>query len=394
MSSARIAGTVLSLLMLLSCGTKDAPDGAGEVCEDEGKACTCKGDGTPKKGVYACDGDDDRMCLCEEESPSTSDDAGKPQKDGGKVGSGDTPKDAGEKPGKSDAALPATTDGGAPPTSTPTTPFTGPVDGDPSKPMVSIPGVPCGAGKGGFGAAPPTVKIGGRDVVVFYPCAHEGAAVTFLFTLHGTLQEAQKVSFTLNAGPFHTLADSHNIIYVLPKAVGTQWGREDNGTDLPHIHEVIDWVYTTFGEKFDIRSMWAQGGSWGAFYLSSTLACDAKLEKRLRGVRLIVGGGCPSCSNRLSCIVAQQELEKGMGMMMTPEQRETVSNASGISPFATQHGCSAKMGPTDVGNTKYWSWPECDKGWVHSYYLAPGQHADPWDPIAIKKTADEMKSIE
>jgi len=392
MSTARVVAAALALLVFTACGTKDPAASAEEVCSDEGKACTCPGTGgTKNKGSYACE-DGELVCACEESVAAEKVDAGSSKKDAGKGDSAPVEKvDAGKA-----GAAPASSgsDAGSPSAPVQQTPFTGPVDGDPSKPMVSVPGVPCGAGKGGFGAAPPTVKIGGRDVVLFYPCAHEGAAVTFLFTLHGTLQEAQKVAFTLNAGPFHTLADSHNIIYVLPKAVGSQWGREDNGTDLPHIYEVIDWVYTTFGDKFDIRSMWAQGGSWGAFYLASTLACDPKLEQRLRGVRLIVGGGCPPCSKRLSCIVAQQELEKGMGMALTPEQREMLADQSAISSYAQQHGCGAKMGPTDVGNTKYWSWPGCSKGWVHSYYLAPGQHADPWDPIAIKQTAEEMKSIE
>lgn len=243
-------------------------------------------------------------------------------------------------------------------------------------------------------AMPATIKIGGRDVVIVYPCAHEGASVTFLFTLHGTLQEAQKFSFTLNAGPFHRLADSHNVIYALPKAIGTQWGREDNGADLPHIMEVIDWVYTTFGSKFQIRSMWAQGGSWGAAYLSTTLACDQRLAQRLKGVRLIVGGGCPRCSDRLSCIVAQQELELGMGSMLMPEQREMYADKANITGFATSKGCKAKMGPTDVGNSKHWVWPNCNPGWVYSYWMGPGEHAAAWDPVAIEKTMQEMKSIE
>ncbi|MET0339454.1 MAG: hypothetical protein ABW252_00550 [Polyangiales bacterium] len=268
-----------------------------------------------------------------------------------------------------------------------------PVDGDPSKPLVSIPGVPCGPASG-RGSAHPTVKIGGRDVVVVYPCAREGASVTFLFTLHGTLQEAQKVPFTMNAGPFHRLADSHNVIYVLPKAIGTQWGNGDDGRDLPHIHEVIDWVYATFGSKWNIRSMWAQGGSWGAAYLSRTLACDPKLESRLKGVRLIVGGGCPRCSNRLSCIVAQQELEVGGGSALSPQQREERADRSAIPQYASSKGCSAKVGPEKVGNSQHWRWPGCNPGWVYSYYLGPGQHADPWDLPTITKTMDEMKSIE
>jgi hypothetical protein len=267
-------------------------------------------------------------------------------------------------------------------------------DGDPGKPMVSIPGVKCGVPQVSSTSLPPTVQIGNRDVVVTYPCAHEGAQVTLLFTLHGTLQDAQKIPFTMTSGPFYRLTDSHNIIYVLPKAIGTQWGNGDNGQDLPHLYDVVDWVYATFGTKFNIRSMWAQGGSWGAAYLSSTFACDPKFQTRLRGVRMVVAGGCPACSDRLSCIVAQQELERNNGNPMTPEQRNAAAEGANISPFAVMHGCSPKTGPADVGNTKHWQWPGCNSGFVHSYYLAPGKHADPWDPIAIEKTAQEMKSIE
>ena len=272
-------------------------------------------------------------------------------------------------------------------------PHMGPVDGDPSKPKVDVPGLKCGPLAGGFGAAPQTVKISNRDVVVAYPCANEGAAVTFFLFLHGTLQEAQKVSFTMNAFAIHKLIDSHNVIMALPKATGTQWGNGDNGVDLPHLYEVIDWVYATFGTKFSIRSMWAQGGSWGAAYLSR-FACDEKLKDRLRGIQLIVGGGCPACSDRLSCVVGQQELEKGMNMMLTPEQREMFADRSNIAPYAMRHGCGMKSGPTMVGNVSYWEWPNCQKGWVHSYYMAPGQHADAWDAAAVLKMTEEMKSTE
>ena len=152
-------------------------------------------------------------------------------------------------------------------------------------------------------------------------------------------------------------------------------------------------VPCSVNRKVTCAPSWAQGGSWGAFYLS-TFACDAKLQNRLNGVRMVVGGGCPRCSDRLSCIVAQQELEKGGGMMLTPEQREMYADMAGISSFATSKGCKPKMGPTDVGNTKYWSWPGCNPGWVYSYYMGPGEHAAPWDPVAVQKTMEEMKSIE
>jgi hypothetical protein len=387
------------LLCASGCGGESEPGKRDDdvSCEDEGETCACPDD-DESKGKYECR-DGEQVCECKD-SANAEEDAGSKTEvdaapargpDGSRPPPSDTRSDGGSNPpSKTDASAPAAPDAGTLPPPPP--PFTGMVDGDPAKPMVSVPGLPCGAPMGR--ATPPTIKIGGRDVVVVYPCAREGAAVTFLFTLHGTLQEAQKFSFTLNAGPFHRLADSHNVIYVLPKAVGTQWGREDMGTDLPHIHEVIDWVYATFGEKFNIRSMWAQGGSWGAAYLSSTLACDPKLEQRLKGVRLIVGGGCPRCSNRLSCIVAQQELEIGGGMAMSPEQREMAADKANINSYAMSKGCQGKMGPMTVGTSKHWVWPGCNKGWVYSYYMGPGQHADPWDAMTIEKTMTEMKSIE
>ncbi|HTU57738.1 MAG TPA: hypothetical protein VMF89_04875, partial [Polyangiales bacterium] len=144
-----------------------------------------------------------------------------------------------------------------------------PEDGDPAKPMVSIPDIACGVPRSPF----PTVKITDRDVAIAYPCAHEGAPVTFFLFVHGTLQEQMKISFTMNAYSVHELVDSHNIIVATPKAVGTQWGNGDNGVDLPHLHDVVNYVYDTFGPKFNIKSMWSHGGSWGARYLS-TFACD------------------------------------------------------------------------------------------------------------------------
>jgi len=311
-----------------------------------------------------------------------------PAKPTGAAGAGPVTPPPGAAPGNQPPPPPAMM-----PMAMPLAPFNGPLDGDPSKPMVDVPGLKCGNLAGGFGAAPQTVKISNRDVVIGYPCAHEGASVTFFLFLHGTLQEAQKVAFTMNAFAIHKLIDSHNVIVAVPKAVGTQWGREDNGTDLPHLYETIDWVYNTFGTKFSIRGMWSQGGSWGAAYLSQ-FACDPKLQDRLKGIQLIVGGGCPACSNRLSCIVGQQELEKGGGMALSPEMREMFADKSNISPYAMMHGCDAKMGPTMVGNTQYWAWPNCDKGWAHSYYMAPGEHADAWDAAAVLKMTEEMKGTE
>ena len=270
----------------------------------------------------------------------------------------------------------------------------GPVKGDPSKPMVSIPGAACGAPMVNFGQTVPTIKIDNRDVAVFYPCAHEGAPVTYFMFLHGTLQDGQKIPFTMNAWPVHTLIDQYNIVEVVPQAIGTQWGNGDNGQDLPFLYDVVDWVYANFGTKFDIRSMWIQGGSWGAFYLSTTFACDPKLQSRLNGVQLIVGNGCPTCANRMSCIVGQQEMQLGNGSALTDAQAEQYSDMFNIAPYASQHHCMAKTGPTDVGNVKWWDWPSCDHGWVYNYMMAPGQHADAWDPAAVLKVTQEMKAAE
>lgn len=308
---------------------------------------------------------------------------------GGAATAGTTAAAAGAAPG-------VTPMGGAPSMMPPPPAMTGPagpVDGDPSKPMVEIPGIPCGRPNISFASAAPTVKITDRDVAVAYPCAHEGAAVTFFLFVHGTLQEEQKIAFTMNAYAVHELVDSHNVIVVTPKAVGTQWGNGDNGVDLPHLHDVVKWTYDTFGTKFNIKSMWAHGGSWGAFYLS-TFACDPMLEDKLKGVYMVVGGGCPSCSNRLSCVVIQQELEKGMGMTLSPMQQEMLVDSANIAPYAMQHGCDAKMGPTNVGPVRTWDFPSCDPGWFHSYYLGPGEHADKLDQSAVVKLTDAMKATE
>jgi len=316
----------------------------------------------------------------------------------GVSGGGSTPPPA--TTGGAGAAAPAGMGGagmgGAGMVATPMNPFTGPLDGDPAKPMVAVPNVPCGAPNVSFAGAPAgnMVKITNRDVFVAYPCAHEGAAVTFYLAIHGTLNEGQKIPFTLTNFPVHTKVDSDNFIVVAPQAIDTQWGRMDNGMDLPHLHEVIDWVYATFSEKFSIRGMWASGGSWGSAYLS-TFACDPKLETRLTGVRMIVGSGCPSCSSRLSCIVGEQELEEGGGMMLTDAQKDARIMAQGVERYALMHGCDARTGPTNIGPVRAWNWPNCDAGWAHSYYLAPGQHADRWDdPMYVTHMVAEMKATD
>ncbi len=116
--------------------------------------------------------------------------------------------------------------------------------------------------------------------------------------------------------------------------------------------------------------------------------------RRLKGVQLVVGGGCPACADRMSCMVLQQELEKGNGNPLTDDQKEMLTVQANIDPYASMHGCSAKSGPVPVGNTLQWDWPSCDPGWTYSYYLGPGQHADAWDRMAVLKATDAILATE
>ena len=157
---------------------------------------------------------------------------------------------------------------------------------------------------------------------------------------------------------------------------------------------MINWVYTTFGQKFSIRGMWASGGSWGSAYLY-TFACDPMLQERLTGIRMIVGRGCPPCSTRLSCIVGEQELEEGGGMPLSDAQKEMKIMAANVDTYAKMHGCDARTGPVNLGPVRAWTWPNCDKGWAHSYYLGPGEHADRWDdPMYVDHMTKEMKATD
>jgi hypothetical protein len=109
----------------------------------------------------------------------------------------------------------------------------GPDDGDPSAPIFETPDVACG-GPGGFtGSA--NFELGGREMIVTYPCnKHAGAPMIFFLNLHGTtpvnLHFYQHGYFSA-----HQFAASHNLIVVTPSSVVEQWGNGDNGQDEPHL---------------------------------------------------------------------------------------------------------------------------------------------------------------
>ncbi|MDD9933199.1 MAG: alpha/beta hydrolase, partial [Myxococcales bacterium] len=267
--------------------------------------------------------------------------------------------------------LPHGTPGDSPPSDLPPA---GPDDGDPNGPVVEAPGVPCGSNASLFGLTATNVNIGGRDVHVAYPCnKRAGAPVTFVLNLHGTMPSEDLKLYQVAYFSVNNHADSHNIITAAPKAVGSQWGNGDGGVDLPHIMEVIDWVYTTFAD-FDIRAMWIAGHSWGAMY-STNLVCDPTLADKVRGAVLQSGSGTPpACAGNLSVISSAAEMDIG-----------PVINQGAT---AAAHGCGAEQ-TNMVGNNTETHWPGCNPGFVHANYVMLGKgHSDYMDAVVVERIAD------
>jgi hypothetical protein len=255
----------------------------------------------------------------------------------------------------------------------------GPDDGDPSKPMVALTEVPCKAGAGGLGFAGANFKVDDRDVIIDYPCnKHEGAPMTFILNLHGTTPVAQHF---YQEGYFSAFkyVGSHNLIIATPSSVVEQWGNGDNGADQPYLDHVIDWVYKTLGTKFDIRSMWVGGHSWGAFY-TAKFGCRPELADKVRGLIIMSGSSSqPACAGKMSVIDTNAEMDIGPPL----EQ--------GMVP--TQHGCKAPM-MNMLGNNTQTLWPDCMPGYVHSNYLMLGKmHIDSMDDVVVKSIVDLIKSV-
>jgi hypothetical protein len=293
----------------------------------------------------------------------------------------------------------------------------GPVDGDPSKPVVTIPGVACGGSKGGldglvgggFGGFPvpgtANWKVGGRDVILTYPCnKREGAHMTFILNLHGTMPDEGLKFYQHSYFAAHALADSHNLIVASPKSVVQQWGNGDNGVDKPHLYELIDTIYSLFGSKFKITGLWVGGHSWGSMF-AKTFACDEKLKERVRGVIGMSGGatgvggggfggftggasggaGTAGCADRVSQIHTVGDKEAG-ATGGVPDQ----------TAVATKHGCKAKTGPKDLGNMQMLTeWPECSPGWTHfNVTMGAHEHTTPINPEVVKHIVEQIKRTE
>jgi hypothetical protein len=279
-------------------------------------------------------------------------------------------------------AMPPTAAAGAPavpppPAPAPMMPATpaGPEDGDPSAPVIAVPDVACGPGRA-LGTGSVNVMIGGRGVFVAYPCdKHEGAPATVILNLHGTMPTEDIKLYQVGYFSAHTLVNSHNLIMVSPKAVGSQWGNGDGGADQPHLMEVIKWTYDTF-KDFDIRALWVAGHSWGSAY-TARFGCLPELADKVKGLILMSGGGTASCQSKVSVIISMAE---GDGRMPTDQMAN-----------ATAHGCGAAKKEMILMNDHTF-WPDCMPGFVHAnYYMLGKEHATFMDADVVKSIADWVK---
>jgi hypothetical protein len=268
----------------------------------------------------------------------------------------------------------------AAPPGVPPKPNADPQDGDPSAPVVAIPNITCGVPRV-LGLPQTNVTIGGRGVHVAYPCnKHKGAPVTFFLNLHGTMMDESIKLYQVGYFSAHNLVNSHNLIMVAPKAVGSQWGNGDNGADDPHLMAVIQWVYDTF-KDFDIRAMWVGGHSWGGAF-TAKFGCKPELADKVKGLVMMSGGGVggfggAACADKVAVILTTAEGDNRM--------------PSDQSMLAMTHGCQTAMSEV-ILNNQHTFWPACTPGFVHAnYYMLGKQHATSMDAEVVKSIADWIK---
>jgi hypothetical protein len=263
-------------------------------------------------------------------------------------------------------------------------------DGDPTKPIFAIPSLPCGPSQAGFSGG--NYEFGGRKLIVDYPCdKHEGAHVTIILNLHGTLIMGASYAYQHAYFSAHKFVNSHNLIVLTPQSVstasyGAQWGNMDEGKDLPYLLQLVDWAYTTFN-KFQIRGLWIGGHSWGAAFVTAPLgggpfACNPMIQDKVKGAIGMSRLSMPSCASRLSLIATRGEMEN----IPLLDQ----------SSVAMGHGCKGPMaGPKPVGNNEYRYFEGCSPGWVHEDYMMTGKgHIDNMDQEVVKNIVDAIKSTE
>jgi hypothetical protein len=280
----------------------------------------------------------------------------------------------------------------------------GPDDGDPGKPVVSIPDVACGGPKGGFGLGAANLKVDDRDVIFTYPCnKHEGANVTFLLLLHGTNSNEATKAYIHGYFAAHPLANTHNLIIATPKSRASQWGNTTENPaaseDKPHLAHVIDYVYSNFGTKFNITSMWVGGHSWGAMY-AKRFVCDESIKEKARGV-IGMSGGATAVGGRGfgtsgGDIMATTNCADYISQIHTVGDMDSVSGLPDQTAAATKHACMAKKPAVDLGNMQMMEeWPACAPGWVHEGITMGGHsHTTSVNPEVVKHVIEKIKATE
>jgi hypothetical protein len=362
---------LLALEFAVACG------GDGEPTEEQDDDATAEerdADTPARSDASRPDGDDD-----DDDDGGDDDDVepgdGPPKRDAAAGAGGSTPDGSVRADGGKPAEAPPDAGMTAPPAGP-----SGPQDGDPGKPVVAIDGIPCRdpATRAAFGRS--NFMFDGRQMIVDYPCnKREGAPVTFLLNLHGTTPVEQHFYQWGYFGAWRHVA-SHNLVVVTPSSVVQQWGNMDNGVDEPHLMKIIEWVYQTFGSKFDIRQMWVGGHSWGSFY-TSRFGCKEELKDKVKGLILMSGASPPQCAARVSILNTSAALPNPERLL---DQTRT----------AMGHGCDAmQMRAVDANNDETF-WPGCDPGWVHANYMMKTKmHATSIDPSVVKSVLDHVQSV-
>jgi hypothetical protein len=335
--------------------------------------------------------DDDKG---DDDKPATAADAGKPRPtiDAGKG----TTVDPSSTPDAGKPSTPVTNPNGPPPAA-------GPDDGDPSKPVVTIPDAKCGSAAG-FGLGTANLKIGGRDVILTYPCdKHEGANVTFILLLHGTNSNEASKTYTHGYFAAHALTSSHNLIIAEPKSRASQWGNTTENPaaseDKPHLLEVIDFVYKNFGTKFKINSLWVAGHSWGAMY-AKRFVCDETIKDKARGVIGMSGGttlpGGRGFGTSGSDLTPTTNCADYIAQIHTVGDMDMVTGLPDQTAAATKHGCDAKLPAVDLGSMQMVEeWPNCDPGFVHEgVTMGAHMHTTAINAPVVKHVIEKVKATE
>jgi len=382
----------LTIALVTAACSEDAkePASTGEGPDDSQEPDSKKDAGKDAGRAPSTDDDDDET----DDKPVAAKDSGRPT----------TTRDAGNtsvtEPSKTpDAgkASPPVTNPNGPPSAS------GPDDGDPSKPVIALPDVPCGS-KAGFGLGTANLKVSGRDVILTYPCnKHEGANATFILLLHGTNSNEASKTYTHGYFAAHTLANSHNLIIAEPKSRASQWGNTTENPaaseDKPHLLEVIDYVYKNLGTKFNINSLWVAGHSWGAMY-AKRFVCDETIKDKARGVISMSGGatlpGGRGFGTSGSDLTPTTNCADYVGQIHTVGDMDSVTGLPDQTAPATKHGCDAKLPAKDLGsNQLVEEWPSCDPGWVHEgITMGAHMHTTAINADVVKHIIEKVKATE